>query len=162
MTWGILFLHFQKKLSCRVVLRVIPVNEDFFSCLPFITNRYRWKCPLSSLTICCIFHVLIHLGSTYRLSRLFLTEKNIDTSYITLQYIFTNTKQGGAVTFLIRFPTAERCCVRVTWWWWAWPLQWRGCRGRRWPGRRRDPALRKLWWPSHWDLEGRRRTDRHQ
>lgn len=42
--------------------------------LLFITNTYQWKFPLSSLTIYCIFHVLIHFGSTYGLSGLFLKE----------------------------------------------------------------------------------------
>lgn len=45
------------------------------------------------------------------------------------------------------------CVWCHTWWWWAWPLQWRGCRGMQWLERRTDPALRKLWWLPRWDLE---------
>ena len=40
-----------------------------------INKSYRWKVPLCSVTMYCMFHVLLHFKSTYSLSHLLMEEK---------------------------------------------------------------------------------------
>lgn len=61
------------------------------------------------------------------------------------------------LTWPSKEPQSGECCWD-TWWWWAWSLQWRGCTQRLWLVKRRAPAPRRWWWPSHSDLKNKHKS----